>query len=129
MVDRDTTDAWMAGYERAWRTAGTESLGDLFAADATYRMSPYEEPAQGLAAIERLWEEEREGPDEPFVVSHEVVAIDGEMVVVRVDVTYDRDHQPEYRDLWILRFAPDGRCREFEEWAYWPEIEIPRLPE
>ena len=26
----------------------------------------------------------------------------------------------EYRDLWILRFAADGRVADFEEWAYWP---------
>jgi hypothetical protein len=28
--------------------------------------------------------------------------------------------RPEYRDLWLLSFADDGRMREFEEWAYWP---------
>ena len=27
----------------------------------------------------------------------------------------------EYRDLWVLRFAPDGRVEDFEEGAYWPD--------
>ena len=27
----------------------------------------------------------------------------------------------EYRDLWVLRFAADGRVEHFEEWAYWPD--------
>ena len=27
----------------------------------------------------------------------------------------------EYRDLWVLRFAEDGRVEHFEEWAYWPD--------
>jgi hypothetical protein len=31
----------------------------------------------------------------------------------------DPVHQ-EYRDLWVLRFADDGRVSDFEEWAYWP---------
>jgi hypothetical protein len=26
----------------------------------------------------------------------------------------------EYRDLWVMRFAPDGRVEDFEEWVYWP---------
>ena len=29
--------------------------------------------------------------------------------------------EQEYRDVWILRFAPDGRVDDFEEWAYWPD--------
>jgi hypothetical protein len=27
----------------------------------------------------------------------------------------------EYRDLWVMRFASDGRCAWFEEWPFWPE--------
>jgi len=27
----------------------------------------------------------------------------------------------EYRDLWLLRFAADGRVEHFEEWVYWPD--------
>ena len=58
--------AWVAGYERAWRSPGTDLLATLFAADAEYLMSPYAVPVRGLAAIGRLWEDERDGPDEPF---------------------------------------------------------------
>lgn len=95
MPSRVAVEAWIATYERAWRTEGTESLGELFTEDATYRMSPYEEPATGLAAIAALWERERE-------------------------VRYLKPGGAEYRDLWIVRFAPDGRCREFEECPFFP---------
>jgi ketosteroid isomerase-like protein len=113
-------EAWIARYERAWRTAGTEPLRDLFREDATYRMSPYATPATGLAEIEALWERERAGPDEPFEMRHEVVAVDGDTAVVRVEVEYGEPRPGEYRDLWIVRLDPDGRCREFEEWPFWP---------
>ena len=122
MATRDDTEAWIAAYERAWRTEGTGALGELFADDATYRMSPYEEPAIGLAAIAELWEREREGPDESFEMRHEIVAVEEGTAVVRVEVEYGRG--TEYRDLWIVRFAEDGRCREFEEWPFWPGQEI-----
>ncbi len=120
MATRADTEAWIAGYERAWRSVGTESLHDLFMQEASYRMSPYEEPAVGLEEIAALWERERQGPDEPFELAHEIVAVEGDTAVVRVEVDYQAPGGGEYRDLWIIRFAPDGSCREFEEWPFWP---------
>lgn len=119
MASRDEVDNWIAAYERAWRTAGTEPLADLFAEDGSYRMSPYEEPTRGLAQIAALWERERQGADEGFEMRHEVVAVEGDTAVVRVEVEYARG--TEYRDLWVIRLDPEGRCRDFEEWAYWPD--------
>ena len=115
MASRDDIDNWISAYERAWRTAGTEPLAGLFSEDGSYRMSPYEEPARGLEQIAALWEREREGPDEGFEMRHEVVAVEGDTAVVRVEVEYARG--TEYRDLWVIRLDPDGRCRDFEEWA------------
>ena len=117
-------EAWVAAYERAWRTAGTEALRELFVEDATYRMSPYAEPARGMAAIAELWEREREGPDEPFEMQHEIVAAEADTAVIRVSVQYGGPERLQYRDLWVVRFAPDGRCREFEEWPFWPGQQI-----
>lgn len=47
-------------------------------------------------------------------------AVDGDTAVVRVEVTYGEPRPGEYRDLWIVRLGADGRCREFEEWPFWP---------
>ena len=41
--------------------------------------------------------------------------------VVRVEVSYGDPVRQEYRDLWIVRLAGDGRCASFEEWPFWPE--------
>ena len=116
---RDAVTRWLAAYEAAWRTAGTEPLRALFTDDASYRMSPYAEPVVGLPAIAELWEAERDGPDEPFTLQHEIVAVDGDTAVVRVEVRYDQP-SGEFRDLWLIRFGADGRCVAFEEWPYAP---------
>ena len=55
-----------------------------------------------------------------FTASAEPVAVDGPQAVVRVQVAYGDPIEQEYRDLWLLRFADDGRVDDFEEWAYWP---------
>ena len=119
-MDRKHMSDWVAGYERAWRTAGTEELDKLFTAAASYLQGPYREPVVGLAEIGRMWEAERDGPDEAFDMSSEIVAVEGDTAVVRLEVRYGEPAEQEFRDLWIVRFAEDGRCREFEEWPVSP---------
>jgi ketosteroid isomerase-like protein len=122
MTDRAAVDRWLAGYEAAWRTPGTEALADLFTGDATYLQSPYETPVTGLDEIKRMWEAEREGPDEVFTLVADILAVDGPTAVVRAEVRYGDPVSQEYRDLWVIRFAADGRCAWFEEWPYWPGL-------
>lgn len=49
-----------------------------------------------------------------------MVAVDGDTGVARVVVRYGDPLRQEYTDLWVVRFASDGRAREFEEWPFWP---------
>jgi ketosteroid isomerase-like protein len=118
-LTRDQLERWIAAYERAWRTPGTEPLAELFADDATYRTAPYENPFEGLAAISEMWEAGRDGPDEPFTMTSEVVAVEGDTGVARVEVRYEASGN-EYRDIWIVRLDEAGRCTHFEEWPFWP---------
>jgi len=123
-VDRDHVTRWVAAYEAAWRAAGTEALAGIFAADARYWRGPYEEPVRGLPAIARMWEAERDGPGEVFGMISEIVAAEGDTAVVRAEVRYGDPVTQEWRDLWIIRFAPDGLCTSFEEWPFAPEAPI-----
>ena len=119
MTDRAEVSRWLARYEAAWRAPGTESLAGLFTDNVTYRQSPYEEPVVGLDAVGRMWDEERAGPDEDFTLATEILTVDGPTAVVRAEVHYAEPEQ-EYRNLWIIQLADDGRCTSFEEWPYWP---------
>jgi len=119
-VDRDDVRRWVDRYETAWRTAGTDSLTELFTDNAWYLVSPWADPAEGLAAIQELWESERDGPDEVFTMRSEVVAVEGLDAALRVEVDYERPRSGSWRDLWVLRFDRDGRCRFFEEWSFAP---------
>jgi ketosteroid isomerase-like protein len=118
-MDRCALEAWIDLYERTWRSPGTSLLAELFAPGATYSVAPFKEPHRGLAAIERLWEAERDGPDEEFTLATEIVAVEGDTGVARAEVHYVQPRR-HYRDLWIVRFDPDGRCVAFEEWPFWP---------
>ena len=108
---------WVADYERAWRGGDLPGIRRLFTEDARYRRSPYEEPAVGHDGIAAFWLDD---DGRTFSVAAEPVAVEGRDAVVRLEVRYGDPVAQEYRDLWVLRFAPDGRVEDFEEWAYWP---------
>lgn len=119
-MDHAAVDTWITGYEHAWRSPGVERLADLFAADASYVASPWRSPIEGLDAIGRFWEARREGPDEQFDMTSEVLAVEDDVAVARVEVVMYGDGT-RWRNLWIMRFAPDGRCTAFEEWTLAPD--------
>ena len=113
-MGKDAVTGWVEHYERAWRAQDVDGLNRLFTEHARYLRSPYAEPLEGLEAIKGFW------ADPPaFEMTATVLAADGPIGVVRVDVSYPDDNQ-EYRDLWVITFAPDGRAEVFEEWAFWP---------
>jgi len=80
-MDRAQLADWVARYESAWRSPGTEALAGLFTPDATYSTRPYETPHRGLAAIARMWEAERPA-GEQFDISTEIVAVESDTGVV-----------------------------------------------
>lgn len=121
MIDRPAFADWIDRYERAWRSPGTAGLVELFTEDASYRHSPFAQPLNGLDAIAADWEDERDGADEVFSMVAEIVAVEGGTGVARLLVRYGEPVTQEYLDLWVVRFAADGRCSSFEEWPFWPD--------
>ena len=116
-MDRDQVMRWVDGYIDAWRAEDPQGVERLFTEDARYRRSPYEESEVGHDAIKAFWLDDA---GEAFTATAEPVAVEGRQAVVRVEVRYGQPMDQEYRDLWVLEFAADGRVRDFEEWAYWP---------
>ena len=120
-MDRAEVTQWVAAYEQLWRTPGTDRLRTLFAPGARYLPAPWAEPVEGLDAIARFWEAERDGADEEFTMSSDIVAVESNAAVVRVLVEYGVSGNQRWRDLWVLRFDEDGRCSSFEEWPFAPD--------
>ena len=119
-IDRRWVDRWVSAYEKAWRSPGTTMLAELFTPDVVYLPSPWAEPVSGLEALAHFWESERRGPDEPFTLRSQVVAVELETAVVGIEVDYEAPPR-SWRDLWVLTFAPGGRCARFEEWPFSPQ--------
>jgi hypothetical protein len=119
-MTRDEVMLWVDAYERAWRAADRDAIEQLFTPSARYLRSPYAEPLDGHAAIQDFWVDDDEDGT-IFAMEAWPVVADGTDAVVRVKIDYGEPVHQEYVDLWVLRFADDGRVEHFEEWAYWPD--------
>jgi hypothetical protein len=119
-MTRDEVMLWVDAYERAWRAGDRDAIEQLFTPSARYLRSPYAEPLDGHAAIQDFWVDDDEDGT-IFAMEAGPVVADGTDAVVRVKIDYGAPVHQEYVDLWVLRFADDGRVEHFEEWATWPE--------
>lgn len=119
-MNRSALQAWLERYVEAWRANEREPIEALFTEDATYRWRPYggdDRGASGRDAIVAAWLDE---PDDPasWEASYEAFAVDGDRAVATGTSRYDasgEDPERLYHNVFLMRFAPDGRCREFTE--------------
>lgn len=109
----DRTANWIDGYLRAWRSNDPDDIGALFTDDAVYLTAPDAEPRRGRAEIASGWIEDADAPGEWSFDWHVVHETSGIAVVQgRTEYPAERD----YLNLWVIRFAADGRASEFTEW-------------
>jgi hypothetical protein len=108
---REPLDRWIEGYVRAWNTNDAADIEALFTEDAEYRTEPYNPPWRGRAAIVEGWLAHRDKPGETSFDWEPLVT--GEVAVVQGTTRYPGR---TFSNLWVIRLAPDGRCREFGEW-------------
>jgi hypothetical protein len=111
---------WLDRYIDAWRANAREPIAGLFTEDAVYHYNPYggdEHTLRGRDAIVDGWLAEGDDP-RSWEARYEPYAIDGERAVATGWSRYlATDDTPErmYHNVFLLRFAADGRCREFTE--------------
>jgi uncharacterized protein (TIGR02246 family) len=115
-VDTDDVRRWVDGYVEVWHTNDPEGIGALFTDDARYSTAPFREPWAGREAIVAGWLD-RKDQDGDWTFEYDVVAIDGDLAVVRGETKYPTWDPPAYSNLWLIRLDGDGRATEFVE--YW----------
>ena len=123
MIDSDAVQRWLHAYSHAWETYDPAEIGALFTDDAEYRWHPWDEGddvARGREEIVGAWLSSRdtagtyEGEYRPLMVRDDQAIAVGTSRYFRDDTRSAVDR--EYHNLWVLRFADDGRCRSFTEW-------------
>ena len=125
-MTKDDVDRWLAGYVSAWKSYDPDEIGALFSDDVEYRYHPYDEPVHGRDAVVEAWlgESDHEGASSRDVegtydASYRAVAVDGDVAVATGESLCPKERGGPvvtWDNCFVMRFDPDGRCREFTEW-------------
>jgi hypothetical protein len=123
MADMASLQRWLDDYVEAWRTYDPERIRRLFSQDATYTYHPFDQdPMRGLDEIVKAW---LDNPDQPgsWECEYRALAVTRDVGVAQGWTRYRANsNTPErdYRNIFVIRFDRDGRCREFTEWYVSP---------
>jgi uncharacterized protein (TIGR02246 family) len=112
MTDLDALSQWVEGYVRAWNSNDPDDIGRLFTDDASYATAPFNPPWVGRAAIVAGWLAHRDEAGET-TFEWEPISLTDEVAVIKGTTRYPGC---TYGNIWVIRLARDGRCREFSEW-------------
>ncbi len=126
-MNRADAQAWLDRYVAAWLSYDANDIAALFTEDVVYRYHPYDDPLVGREAVVASWLGESDSEDAStrdapgtYAARYEPVAVDGDVVVATGTSTYRE--QPEgpivriYDNCFVMRFAGEGRCKEFTEY-------------
>lgn len=119
-MNRSDLQGWLDRYIAAWKANDPADIGDLFTDDAIYRWRPWgpeDRHAHGRAAIVAGWLDEDDPPGS-WEAEYRAYAVDGDRAVATGYSRYfATDGEPErtFHNVFLLRFAEDGRCAEFTE--------------
>jgi ketosteroid isomerase-like protein len=110
---------WLDGYIEVWASGDPTRVAELFTEDAVYVASPFETARHGHVEIAELWQERGDEPD-AFEAAYAPLVVHGDVAVASGMTRYLDEQrtgaQQEYGNVFVLRFAADGRCREYREW-------------
>ncbi|HET6744752.1 MAG TPA: nuclear transport factor 2 family protein [Candidatus Limnocylindria bacterium] len=121
-MDRAGVERWIEAYRKAWTTDATEDIEALFTEDVTY--SPYPWPREqnrwrGRDAVVRKWQGHGDS-QVGWRFEHDILAVEDDTAVIQGWTAYDRGEgepwEEAFANIWLVRFADDGRAREFAEW-------------
>jgi hypothetical protein len=114
----DTVRDWLDRYLVAWRSNEPDDIRALFTEDATYAGGPFDpEPWIGREGIVSGWLDHRDEVGE-WKFEGSPLAFDGRTGFVEGRTDYADGRV--YANLWVIRFADDGRAESFVEWYMEP---------
>ena len=117
-MTRVELEEWLRAYGEAWVSRDAERVSVLFSEDASYRVTPFSEPALGRDGIREYWDEAT-GRHRKVRFRFEILSLQDEVSIVHWSTDYSRDPGGESASLdgiFVLRFTEEGLCERLLEW-------------
>ena|SRR5687768_13686618 len=119
-MNRSDVQAWLDRYVEAWRANEREQIEALFTNDVVYRWRPYRSypAAHGIQAVVDGWLGDTRDEPGTWEARYEAYAVDGDRAVATGFSRYfatATDPEQTYHNVFLMSFAPDGRCSAFTD--------------
>jgi len=117
-MNHDIFTSWLEAYGRAWETRDPQAAAVLFAGDATYQETPFNEPMRGRSAIFEYWSHVLRTQDQ-IRFGYEILAMTDNMGITRWWASFVRipsQIQVKLDGIFVVSLDAENRCHEFREW-------------
>lgn len=110
--------SWLDAYGAAWETRDADAAVQIFSEDATYQVTPYEDPHMGRSGIHEYWAGVTEN-QRNVLFEHEALSVSGNTGIAHWSANFDVEPDGtkiELNGIFVLEFDQDGKCRRLREW-------------
>lgn len=117
-VDREAFERWLTLYGSAWTERDARRAASLYAADATYQVTPFEEPFRGQAAIYEYWKGVT-STEQNIAFDYQILAVTAEYGIARWHASLVRippGLDTQLDGIFLVSLDPAGRCKSLREW-------------
>jgi hypothetical protein len=115
--------SWMTAYGRASAQNDPQASADLFALDARYHESPFDEPMIGREAIFEYWNKGAQTLKDKES-SFEILSIQDSRGIARWRSSFtviESGKRFALDCLFVVEFDDEGLCKTFREWWHFQE--------
>lgn len=114
MTTEQRVRTWVDKYVKAWTTADPKDITALFTKDAEYHEQPYETDWIGRDAIVEGWLGRQQWQEGGWAFEWDILMVTGDTAAIRGTGVYTK--LGTFENLWVVTFAPNGRCAVFRMW-------------
>jgi hypothetical protein len=118
IMDRESLERWLTSYGDAWISRDPRRAASLYADDATYQVTPFDEPFSGQAVIYDYWKGVT-STEENIDFDYQILAVTAEYGIARWRASFVRVPQglnTKLDGIFLISLDPAGRCRSLREW-------------
>lgn len=111
-------DAWLEAYGRASRENDSRASAELFAQNAAYYETPFDEPMIGRDAIRKYWEIGAQTLTDK-ASTYEILSVKGNLGIARWQSSFTdiaSGKRLALDCLFLVEFDDNDLCSSFREW-------------
>jgi ketosteroid isomerase-like protein len=110
--------SWLDAYGQAWESRDADAAAKIFSVDATYQVTPYEEPHRGQDGVRNYWAGVTEN-QRNVQFDYEAISVSGNTGIAHWSAMFDvapEGPKLELNGIFVLEFDENGKVRKLREW-------------